>query len=154
MSSAANRLLEHGIDLDQDGAPVGFQVGKAAALADWQHRQEKRRFSKLVAVLRAKRWRERRREHYNRWHREYERGLRATPEGRERHNRDRREYRERKAKARLAATPPWPCLDCSSPIHPKRGGGRKRLYCNHACQQRYDHHQKHPGARRLKPRSK
>lgn len=49
---------------DGDRAPMtiggesadGFLVGRAAALADWAHKKEKREFAKLVARLRALRW--------------------------------------------------------------------------------------------------
>ena len=47
-------------DTDGDGLDyserAGFLTGKAAAIADWQHRKAKENDQKLYAVLRARRW--------------------------------------------------------------------------------------------------
>jgi len=44
-------LALHGVTWTEDGRPDGFLVGKAAALADWQHRRERAEFLKLTKVL-------------------------------------------------------------------------------------------------------
>lgn len=49
-------LAEHGITWDEDGTPRGFQIGKAAAMLDWEHRKEARAFEKLIARLRSRKW--------------------------------------------------------------------------------------------------
>lgn len=60
MSASRLRLEEHGITWDEDGAPVGFQVGKAAAVSEWRLRREIKdpEFARLVTRLRWERWRE------------------------------------------------------------------------------------------------
>lgn len=45
MSDSAHTLAGLGITWDDDGRPDGFQVGKSAALLDWQHKREERAFA-------------------------------------------------------------------------------------------------------------
>ena len=42
--------------LDHDDVKSGFAVGKAAALADWAFRKERREGDRLVAAVRALKW--------------------------------------------------------------------------------------------------
>ena len=51
-----NRLSVAGVTWDDDGAPVGFQIGKNAALLDWQHKREAKEFQRLVWRLQARKY--------------------------------------------------------------------------------------------------
>lgn len=50
------RRIDPELDIDFSERS-GFLTGKAAALADWQHRKDAKAFAKLVAVLATRRWR-------------------------------------------------------------------------------------------------
>lgn len=51
-------LRAFGIECDEDGHLVGFQVGKAAALLDWQHRKEAAEFERLYNRLYQRKYRQ------------------------------------------------------------------------------------------------
>lgn len=52
-------LAEHGIEWDEEGAPIGYQIGRAAAIQEWRWRKEadKRGFQGLCKRLYDRRYR-------------------------------------------------------------------------------------------------
>ena len=51
MNAPARTLAGLGVTWDDDGRPDGFQVGKSAALLDWQHKRKDRAFAATCETM-------------------------------------------------------------------------------------------------------
>lgn len=131
-----------------DGVPVGFQVGKSAALLDHAHRKDQEAFRKLCARLYARNWsRKLRRE-------DPERARTNCRAWREKNRERVREIeRERTRKARLQRRPMCVCDQCGkrwkpAPKYAATPGVRQRKgrFCSVRCANRWH------GARRQRAR--
>lgn len=128
---------------EETGAIVGFQVGRAAALADWHFRKEQKAFRKLCRLLYLRSYveahREQRRDICRRYANKADVKARANERARAR--------RARKPRPVLV------CKECEARFT-KRGrpGGTVPEFCRDACRQRYRYQERTPGARRIKRR--
>jgi len=140
-----------------DGVPVGYQVGRNAALLDWQHKREDAAFDRLVQRLLAKRYwaaknpasKARIRAYCRQWHREHWEHCREMVREWKRRRRSKdpayraretAQQRERRAKARelRCAATVYTCLECGAQWSPVgRVPSREPLYCSHACGSRH-----------------
>lgn len=140
------------IALEHDDLAFGYAIGKAHALAEWQHRREKREFAKLCARFKFAKWyREVKAEGGDRWERLLERSRAQTREK----NRKRDE-----AKAEAFDRTPRQCPGCPAVFVPEFRAGPPRVYCTAACglrhwrsQNRADQNTKQ-NARRAKARAR
>lgn len=152
MSAMDDALSTLGIQWS-DGAPVGYQVGRNAALLDWQHRKEERDFDRVVRRLLARRYwqhknpesKARIRAYCRQWHREHrEHCLELVREWKRRVRKERPGYRARETarqrelramrRALLCAATVYTCVECGAQWSPVgRIPSRKPLYCSTAC---------------------
>lgn len=156
----ARDLAELGLSWDDDGRAVGFQIGKAAALLDSQHRREEREFKRLVRRLQwrrlaAKRWRDltpeqraavvayRKRwaaahpEQMKRIYAKARKKRRSNPRKRALELQQKRDRRKRETQERRAATV-YTCAECGSQWSPWGGRlpARPPKYCSQSCRGR------------------
>lgn len=119
-------------DDDDEGAfrgDRGFLVGKAAALADWSFKKEKKEFGKLVNRLRAKKWAKENREHVNAYHRERNK----LPKMKAARSiwKKRRRIRNHRKNAPVIVCENAACGAAFCRIRPWKG--QKPRYCSNAC---------------------
>jgi hypothetical protein len=125
-------LTSLGLTWSDDGVPVGYAVGKEAAMRDWQHRREVRDFDRLVNRLRVAKWQ---REHQER-KRANNRRYAAKPEV------VARALARRKALRAAKPAPVLTCLECGVKfIKRGRRGGTVPRFCCDAHRQRYRYHE-------------
>ena len=137
MTDVLDRIAEAGFELDDEGMPDGWQMGRAARIADWKFRKEQEEFEELCRVLQ---------------HRKsslaYLEKLRSTSEGREHLRRIHRRYRQRhharlrqmERQRRLAAyqadPPVCTCRECQVTWCPLYGTPRSS-FCSKRCRNRW-----------------
>lgn len=148
------RLAEAGVTLDEEGRPVGFGVGKEAAMRDWLHKKEEKEFKKLVKQLRCAKWRREvkaeggeQAERVRASARAYEARKYATDPDRIKAEKHRRLVAKYKKNPRIAT-----CLECGSTwclLFNTPGATPK--YCGIKCSQRYTYRQRNAG--RVRTRS-
>lgn len=141
----ADSLAGLGITWDDDGRPDGFQVGKSAAILDWQHAKEAREFAAYCQRLYARNWARRERaEHPERARARLKRWRDANRE------RLRQTSRERMRKVYEVRRPTCICDECGklwrpAPKYAAKPGVRKRKarFCSLRCANRW-HGQRRP----------
>lgn len=134
MTLREHSLAELGIQRDEDGQlQPGFQVGRAAALAEWEFRKQLREDRKLFARLYSRNWARRLRERDPERAREYCRKWRRENPERSREVERERMRRKRRAWAKLN---PCTCEECGATWLPCDGRKRGR-WCSKACANRW-----------------
>jgi hypothetical protein len=141
-------LAELGLPVDEAGHVVGFQVGKAAAIADWLHRKESAEFERLVARLRARNWVRKvyaeggaRLEDLRRKSREWVRRAAKTPTGRARLARSKERRRDRYR----ANAPVLTCQNCGAQwcrLPWLRGLAAHKRFCTESCRGKWKYRQR------------
>lgn len=111
------------IQRDEDGRLLGFQVGRSAALLDWEHKREQKEFRRICKNLMIRRWR------------------RTTEKGRAYMLRQTAKKRELRAQQRnsLAVIT---CCGCGSEILVSVLPGRKPKWCSRQCKARSQYRRK------------
>lgn len=157
---------------DEDGAPLGFQVGRAAALSDWRARREGTKdpaFQRLVWRLQArkywgaknpaskarirayrKQWAETNKERYREAVNRCRRRLRANPEYWARELAAKRARHAAKSAERRAATV-YTCETCGhqwGPDPAKRIPTRPPKYCSTRCRSKAQYQRMTPEQRK------
>jgi hypothetical protein len=150
--SAPSPLASLGIVWSEDGHPDGYQIGKSAALLDWQHKREACDFEKLVGRLQARKywanknplskarikayrraWQVAHREQMNACSRASKARRRRDPKVRAAEAAEKRRARELKHTLRLAETV-YMCAVCGTQWHPSgRIPSQKPKYCSQRC---------------------
>jgi hypothetical protein len=169
---STRHLQEHGVTWDEDGQPQGFQVGRAAALLDWQARREGTQdpeFKRLVWRLQARNywaakaperkariyqyreeWRRRNYEHVRALHNAWRRARRADPEYWARELAKKRARHAAKSAARRAATI-YTCEVCGKQWGPdpkKRIPTNPPKYCSTRCHSKAQYRRHTPEQRK------
>lgn len=119
--------------VDFNDLKTGFQSGRAARLSDWAFRKEQREFSRLVGILRARKWDrenpERKRELKRRWS--------ARPDVKPKLVEHVKRWRHARARLRVevCACPGCDVQWCRVPFGRLRGNVRPR-FCSKLCRNR------------------
>jgi len=115
-----NPLAALDVPRDEDGRPLaGYQVGKAVAMLDWQHRRDAKDFRTLCLRLSKRRTHQRQR---------------ARPGFREA---ELAAHRERRAAARAAKSAARsPCPTCGGAVERVGATGKVPTYCSKRCMRR------------------
>lgn len=141
-----------GVTWDEDGVPRGFQIGRSAALLDWQHKREAKEFLRLVWRLQAKKYwaakdpeRKRRIYEYRRqWAQDHPEAVRqmmakakekyrSRPQNRAKEAMQKRERRAVEREKRRAETV-YTCVECGAQWSPiGRIPSRPPKYCSLSC---------------------
>lgn len=146
-----SRLEEHGITWHEDHTPIGFQVGRAAALSEWKFRREADdpAFKRLVLRLQArKQWadktpekKSRIREYRQTWE-QANRAERLAATNQARRKRRTKAIRAKEAAAKRARRAErrigivYVCLQCGQRWQQdpeKRFPSRRPDYCSRSC---------------------
>lgn len=117
---------------DEEGRIVGYQVGKAAALAEWSHRKQLREDALLFKRLAARNYARRRREEDSEALREYQRRWRERNHERLREL----ERKRRRAKAARRRHNACRCEQCGRVFTPERFVKGTR-WCSDRCRNAY-----------------
>lgn len=132
-------LAEHGVTWSEDGTPDGFQVGKSAALLDWQHEKERQEFKKLCQRLYSRNWARKFRERYPEKAREQCQRWREANRDRNREI-ERNRMRAQREKSRSLCV----CEECGKSWKPaprytgrKAPTERKARFCSKKCRNRW-----------------